>query len=216
MTGALDGLRVVDFGQGLAAPLVAMILGDNGADVIRVDPPGGPRWDHPSNAVLQRSKRSIALDLKTPDDIRIARCSRRTGRCPRRGLPPRSDGPIRAGADRDLPNELPSRVLLAPGVRGDRSPCRSRRLGGDHRRGDGALLGDGSGPGRADLLRPPARFELCELRRCEQHPGRAHRAASQRRRPGDRGASLQRHVRGVWRHVPEASGSAEAPVSRGN
>jgi crotonobetainyl-CoA:carnitine CoA-transferase CaiB-like acyl-CoA transferase len=40
-----------------------MVLGDLGADVIRVDPPGGPSWADPVNTLLQRGKRSIALDL---------------------------------------------------------------------------------------------------------------------------------------------------------
>ncbi|HWI74335.1 MAG TPA: CoA transferase [Baekduia sp.] len=70
---ALDGLRVVDFGHYLAAPLTAMLLGDLGADVIRVDSPGGPRWRHPANAVLQRGKRSIVLDLAAASDRTIAR-----------------------------------------------------------------------------------------------------------------------------------------------
>ena len=66
--GALAGLRVIDFGQYVAGPLATMIMADNGADVIRVDPPGGPRWRHHANAILQRGKRSIVLDLKDPDD----------------------------------------------------------------------------------------------------------------------------------------------------
>lgn len=73
MPGALDGLRVIDFGQYLAAPAAAMILADHGADVIRVEPPGGPRWHHHANAILQRGKRSITLDLKTPEGRRTAR-----------------------------------------------------------------------------------------------------------------------------------------------
>lgn len=73
MSGALDGLRVIDFSQYLAGPLVAMLLADLGADVIRVDPPGGPRWRHHANAILQRGKRSIVLDLKQPGDRAIGR-----------------------------------------------------------------------------------------------------------------------------------------------
>jgi crotonobetainyl-CoA:carnitine CoA-transferase CaiB-like acyl-CoA transferase len=71
--GALNGVRVIDFGQYISGPLAAMLLGDHGADVIRVDPPGGPRWVHPSNAILQRGKRSVVLDLKAPEDLITAR-----------------------------------------------------------------------------------------------------------------------------------------------
>src|SRR5262249_35328210 len=63
--GALDGIRVVDFGQWIAGPLTAMLLGDQGADVVRVDPPGGPRWSSPANATLHRGKRPVELDLGT-------------------------------------------------------------------------------------------------------------------------------------------------------
>ncbi len=70
--GALDGLKVIDFGQYIAGPLLAMLLADAGAEVIHVDPPGGPRWDDPANAVLQRGKRSIELDLKTAAGVETA------------------------------------------------------------------------------------------------------------------------------------------------
>src|SRR5438552_4297121 len=63
--GALDGVRVVDFGQWLAGPLAAMLLGDQGAEVIHVDPPGGPRWKTRANATFNRGKASVALDLET-------------------------------------------------------------------------------------------------------------------------------------------------------
>ena len=62
--GALDGVRVVDFGHYIAGPLLAMLLADAGAEVVHIDPPGGPRWDDVANAVLQRGKRSVQLDLK--------------------------------------------------------------------------------------------------------------------------------------------------------
>ncbi len=69
---ALNGIRVIDLGQYIAGPLAAMLLGDFGADVIRVDPPGGPRFDTPANATWNRNKRSIALDLKQSADRDIA------------------------------------------------------------------------------------------------------------------------------------------------
>ena len=68
MPGALEGIRVIDFGQYIAGPMAAMLLGDHGADVIRVDPPGGPRWNTPANATWNRNKRSIVLDLKNAAD----------------------------------------------------------------------------------------------------------------------------------------------------
>src|SRR5687767_15692452 len=69
MASVLDGVRVVDFGQYIAGPLAGMLLADQGADVIRVDPPGGPRWETPANATWNRGKRSIILNLKQPDDL---------------------------------------------------------------------------------------------------------------------------------------------------
>ena len=73
MAGALDGVRVIDFGQYIAAPMTAMFLGDQGADVVRVEPPGGPRYDSPANATWNRNKRSIVLDLKSAAGLDTAR-----------------------------------------------------------------------------------------------------------------------------------------------
>ena len=71
--GCLKGIRVIDFGQYIAGPAAAMILGDYGADVIHIDPPGGPVWnDQNANAILMRGKRNISLDLKKSDDLKIA------------------------------------------------------------------------------------------------------------------------------------------------
>jgi crotonobetainyl-CoA:carnitine CoA-transferase CaiB-like acyl-CoA transferase len=72
MAGALEGIRVIDFGQYIAGPLAAVMLGDQGADVIHVDPPGGPRWRHPADAFLNRGKRRITLDLKAAEGIATA------------------------------------------------------------------------------------------------------------------------------------------------
>jgi crotonobetainyl-CoA:carnitine CoA-transferase CaiB-like acyl-CoA transferase len=72
MTSVLDGIRVIDFGQYIAGPLAGMLLADQGADVIRIDPPGGPVWHTPANATWNRGKRSITLNLKQPGDLAIA------------------------------------------------------------------------------------------------------------------------------------------------
>lgn len=73
MTGSLAGIRVIDFGQYVAGPLAGMLLADQGADVIKVDPPGGPRWQTPANSTWNRGKRSIVLDVKQPDGLGTAR-----------------------------------------------------------------------------------------------------------------------------------------------
>ena len=83
MLGALDGIRVIDFGQYLAGPLTAQLLCDQGAEVIRVDPPGGPRWRHPANVAMNRGKRSVVSPMFP---VSLARASehvtdRSSGRC---------------------------------------------------------------------------------------------------------------------------------------
>ena len=70
---ALDGVRVIDFGQYIAGPLTAMLLADQGAEVIRIDPPAGPLYDVPANATWNRGKSSIALDLTSDDGLETAR-----------------------------------------------------------------------------------------------------------------------------------------------
>lgn len=61
----LSHVRALDFGHYLAGPLVGMMLADLGAEVIRIDPPGGPRWQDPAFDMLSRGKRALTLDLKT-------------------------------------------------------------------------------------------------------------------------------------------------------
>jgi len=73
MTGPLAGLRVADFGQYVAGPLTAVLLADQGADVIHVDPPGGPRMAGVADAFLNRGKRRAILDLKRTGDLAVAR-----------------------------------------------------------------------------------------------------------------------------------------------
>ncbi len=70
--GPLQGIRVIDFGQYIAGPLAAQLMADQGAEVIRVDPPGGPSWQNAANAMLNRNKRSIVLDLHKDVDRKTA------------------------------------------------------------------------------------------------------------------------------------------------
>ncbi|MEO5840060.1 MAG: CoA transferase [Acidimicrobiales bacterium] len=68
--GPLNGVRVIDLGHYISAPLTTMLLADQGADVIRIDPPSGVRWNHPANSFLHRGKRRLSLDLTSPIDRR--------------------------------------------------------------------------------------------------------------------------------------------------
>ena len=68
----LSNVRVLDFGQYIAGPLVGMILADFGAEVIRIDPPGGPRMKSPATNMLSRGKQALTLDLKSPEGIKTA------------------------------------------------------------------------------------------------------------------------------------------------
>src|ERR1700753_1276949 len=69
----LHGIRVVDFGHQVAGPLTALMLADQGADVVRVDAPGAAAADAPADAFFSRGKRRITLDLKQPGDLATAR-----------------------------------------------------------------------------------------------------------------------------------------------
>jgi len=69
----LTGVKVVDFGQYIAGPAVAMLLGDLGATVVHIDPPEGAMWDSPANATLNRNKLIVTLDLKTGNGLEMAR-----------------------------------------------------------------------------------------------------------------------------------------------
>lgn len=68
----LKGVRVVDFGQQIAGPAVAMTLADLGATVVHIDPPSGPQWNHPANAILNRNKLCLSLDMKTDTGLKQA------------------------------------------------------------------------------------------------------------------------------------------------
>ena len=80
MTGPLTGIRVLDASQMMAGPLGGMRLGDLGAEVLKIEPPGAGEWTRShgfaeaeikgeTTAVLglNRNKKSVTLNLKNPE-----------------------------------------------------------------------------------------------------------------------------------------------------
>ncbi|MEI6403837.1 MAG: CaiB/BaiF CoA-transferase family protein [Actinomycetota bacterium] len=84
VSGALDGLRVLDATQMLAGPLAGARFGDLGADVIKVESPRGGEFNRTHGfadarhagemttfLAVNRNKRSVAVDLKHPDGVEV-------------------------------------------------------------------------------------------------------------------------------------------------
>ena len=69
MAAVLDKLKVLDLTWGIAGPMATMLLADNGAEVTKIEPPGGdPFRTQLGYKVWQRGKRSAVLDLKAAAD----------------------------------------------------------------------------------------------------------------------------------------------------
>ena len=67
-SGPLAGFRIVEFAGIGPGPFAAMLLADLGADVVRVDRPGGAGLAvDPAYDLTNRNKRSVVVDLKAPD-----------------------------------------------------------------------------------------------------------------------------------------------------
>ncbi len=90
MTGALDGIRILDLSRILAGPTATQLLGDFGADIIKVERPGlgddtrawgppfvegadGPTQESAYYLCANRNKRSIAVDIATPEGAQVVR-----------------------------------------------------------------------------------------------------------------------------------------------
>ena len=84
VAGPLSGIRVIELGQVIAGPFCAQMLGDLGAEVIKVEPPGKGdvlrQWGHADVtgdslwwSVAGRNKRSITVNLRTPEGQQLVR-----------------------------------------------------------------------------------------------------------------------------------------------
>ncbi len=80
MPGPLTGYRIIDVTQMISGPMATMLLADQGADVIKVEPPGmgdltralgGPRGMSPTFSVVNRNKRSIVINLKNRRGVEL-------------------------------------------------------------------------------------------------------------------------------------------------
>lgn len=83
MTAALEGVRVADFSHLIAGPYCTLVLGDMGAEVIKIEPPKGDATrgyappdlagESPTFLSLNRNKKSVMLDLRTENGRQVAR-----------------------------------------------------------------------------------------------------------------------------------------------
>ena len=76
--GPLAGIRILEVGVMLAGPYATMLLADLGAEVIKIEPPGGEISRQVSDsyfASLNRNKQSVCLDLQVRGGPASARCS---------------------------------------------------------------------------------------------------------------------------------------------
>ena len=127
--GALAGVRILDLTSGIAGPLGVLLLAEQGAQVLKVEPPGGdPMRSMPGSAVWHRSRRSVTLDLDDEegraefDDL--LSCGRRA----RRELRARDDGQMGSRLRGHLCEVPASRLRLGAGLPGGEPQRRTPRL----------------------------------------------------------------------------------------
>src|SRR5256714_15049903 len=84
MSGALEGIRVLDFTHALNGPFCTMLLGHLGAEIIKIEPPNGDNFrrswmprDDPRDGyeflMVGSNKKSISIDLRTEGGVELAR-----------------------------------------------------------------------------------------------------------------------------------------------
>ena len=212
MPGALDGVRILDLSWGIAGPLGVLLLAEQGADVIKVEPPGGdPFRAYDGYRVWNRSRRSLTVDLKSDAGRDVFERLLGNGRRGGRVVPAGRDGAtrlrLRIGARRAPTRHLP----LVPRV-SRRPPLRAtpglRRAGAGEQRADVGAAGLAHGP---DL---PAHADAVDGRVLPHLHRRAHRVD----RPGDDRARPARqtslfagamlYTTQIWQHLEKSNAAA--------
>jgi crotonobetainyl-CoA:carnitine CoA-transferase CaiB-like acyl-CoA transferase len=119
-SGPLAGVRVLDFSEIIAAPLCTMLLADMGADVTKVEPPTGEAWrlqaqfrplESKGFMSLNRGKRGLAVDLKTPEGQAIVHRLARDADVAVVNYRP--DVPARLGIDYETLSRINPRLIYA-------------------------------------------------------------------------------------------------------
>ena len=127
-------LLVLDFTTLLPGPLATLLLAEAGAEVIKIERPGGedmrhyePRFDGESAmfTLLNRGKKSLVLDLKSEADRDEAQAADRPRRHPGRAVPAGRDGAARPRLRRGARDQSAADLLLDHRLRPDR-PARRR------------------------------------------------------------------------------------------
>ena len=133
--GALDGIRVLDLTHYVAGPFCTLMMGDAGADVVKLEPPEGDRVRRfPSSFEgesrlflgLNRSKRSLAVNLREEKGREIARRLAARADVFVEGYRPGVVEKLGLGADA-LTRENPRLVYLSISAYGREGPLRERR-----------------------------------------------------------------------------------------
>ncbi len=136
MPGPLDGFRVIDISEVISGPLTAMLLGDQGADVIKVEPPGhGEESRQLANyragmaalfANCNHGKRSIGIDLKNEQGLELFYQLVRTADVVVQNWRPGAAERLRVGEE-DLREINPDLVYASISGYGESGPYADRR-----------------------------------------------------------------------------------------
>ena len=133
VTGPLDGIRVIEVGTLISGPFAGRLLGDMGAEVIKIEPPGAPdplrTWGqaeldghHFFWTVHARNKKAVTLNLREPSRPRAVPRPRREIRHHRGELPARHAGEVEPGLRRAAANAIAGIILVRVSGYGQTGP----------------------------------------------------------------------------------------------